>query len=80
MSSVLALVVWWQGAPGCRVTPKVRAPTGPAALPPHPPSTAPHPPVMESMMVMKRLMRAWLSFSLPGGMRALEKPGIMDMT
>ena len=35
---------------------------------------------MLSMMVMYRLILAWLSFSLPGCMSALEKPGIIDIT
>ena len=35
---------------------------------------------MESMMHIQRLMRAALSFSWPGGMSALLKPGIMDIT
>lgn len=35
---------------------------------------------MLSMIVMYRLILAWLSFSLPCCMSALEKPGIMLMT
>lgn len=33
-----------------------------------------------SMMVMYFFTLAWLSFSWPAGMMALEKPGIMDIT
>ncbi len=36
--------------------------------------------VMLSMMVMNRLILPWLSFSCPGGINALLKPGIMPIT